>query len=101
MGAFFKEFPDAFHLFCTWHLMNNVFDPRAGKARRSPAIEKLIWGLQASESKEEFEKKLTGLAAESPNAAAYLGDLPREKCRRIWAPSWARRSPSRTLRPTC
>ncbi|GMI58670.1 hypothetical protein TeGR_g12015, partial [Tetraparma gracilis] len=79
MGAFFKEFPDAFHLFCTWHLINNVFDPRAGKARRSPAIEKLIWGLQASESKEEFEKKLTGLAAESRNAADYLGNLPPEK----------------------
>jgi len=79
MKSFFEEFPDAYHIFCTWHLLNNVFDKNGAGVSRSQEVENLIWGLQASENKAEFDSKFVLLARESRDAAAYLGKLPRER----------------------
>ena len=76
--SWFDVFSSAFSLHCSWHLCSNLFKNAGGKCK---TLERMFWGLQASESKKEFEEKLRLMANFNHRAAAYLTSAKLERNR--------------------
>ena len=79
INFFSKIFPSMQKSLCVWHLIGNVNNQRDVKAaaKGGSLIQAgVVWSMQGSDSKEEYDTALTRLAAYNKPAADYLGKIP-------------------------